>query len=251
MFFILSKVLGWVLMPLGLITISTIVALVFRRKKLGKIGLVVSVTLFFFFTNPLLATLVMNTWEPPAKEYQEIKKVYDVGIVLAGISVPNRAPFDRIQFAKGADRIIHAIDLYKLGQIKKILISGGSGALTYKGIPESHMLWAFTINMGVPARDVVIEDLSRNTRENALYSSEMVQPDDQVLLITSAFHMYRSSACFDKVNVKHDTFPTDYYGDEIRLSLNIFIPQIYAIELWTKLSKELLGILAYKLAGYI
>ncbi len=53
-------------------------------------------------------------------------KPHDLGIVLTGATIPNRLPNDRIYFARGADRVTHTVQLYKLGLLKKILISGGN-----------------------------------------------------------------------------------------------------------------------------
>ncbi|WP_162555747.1 YdcF family protein [Reichenbachiella versicolor] len=193
----------------------------------------------------------MNKWEPTHVLYEDINEVYDYGIVLSGFTLPDRPPYDRVQFSKGADRIAHAIDLYKLGKIKKIIISGGSGVLTYEGRTEATMISMFAITAGVLKDDIITENRSRNTRENAYYTSRLIDKDSKSLLITSAFHMHRASKCFDKVNIKYKAFPTDYYGDTIRFDFTELLPQLQAIELWTKLFKEWLGIVMYRIVGYI
>lgn len=199
----------------------------------------------------MIAKWAMNQWEPKAKSYEEITEVYDCAIVLAGITDPNRPPYDRIHFNKGADRVVHAVDLYKQGKVKKILISGGSGVLTFEGNKESHALADFVRMCGVDSTDVLIEDQSRNTHENALYSLSLLRGGNY-LLFTSAFHMCRAESCFAALGADVDTFPTDYYGGPIRWNLeDLLVPQAHSLQLWSILLKEWVGILAYSFAGYL
>ena len=207
-----------------------------------------------FFTNPFFGKLAMNLWEPEPIEYAKIEKRYGWAIVLAGITEPNRPPYDRTHFNKGADRLTHAIDLYKKKKIRKILISGGSGVLSFEGKPESLMLKEFAITTGVRARDIVIDTTSRNTWENAKNARRILVQNGaqgEALVITSAFHMKRAAGCFEHLGVHIETFPTDYYGGPIRFTPDeLIIPKLSALQKWTILIKEWVGILAYKVAGY-
>ncbi|WP_158233294.1 YdcF family protein [Reichenbachiella sp. 5M10] len=195
---------------------------------------------------------MMNLWEPPPVTYTSIDQAYDWAIVLAGITEPNRPPYDRVQFNKGADRIVHAIQLYHLGKVKKILISGGSGTLTFEGVKESHALADFARMCGVDSSAIYIEDQSRNTHENASFSATLLPPNETSILFTSAFHMRRAKACFEKTGLYPDAFPTDYYGGQIRATPDaLLIPSVYSLQLWSILIKEWMGLTAYRLAGYI
>ncbi len=254
MFFILSKAVSWIVMPTSLIVLCMAGSLFFKKPWLKKGLFNLGVFFLFFFTNPLIAKLVMNAWEPEPIEYAQIEKRYRWAIVLAGITEPNRPPYDRAHFNKGADRLMHAIELYKKRKIRKILITGGSGVLSFEGKAESTMLREFALMAGVRASDVIIETESRNTWENAKNCRRILVEQgarDEALLITSAFHMKRAAACFDKLGVHIDTFPTDYYGGPLRLSPDeLVIPKLNALQLWTILIKEWVGIAAYKVAGY-
>ncbi len=197
----------------------------------------------------------MKWWEVPPINISSITKPYPIGVVLCGITNTRLKPKDRVHFQKGADRIIHAVQLYKEGKIKKILISGGSGSLLYPEESESSDLNQFALMTGVKKRDIILENESRNTHENALFSGKIIEEEKlkgNVLLITSAFHMKRAQACFKKENVKFDVFSTDLYSGEMEYSPNsLIVPSIGAIKTWTILIKEWLGMVAYKLSGYI
>ncbi|MDR7131029.1 uncharacterized SAM-binding protein YcdF (DUF218 family) [Algoriphagus sp. 4150] len=110
---------------------------------------------------------------------------------------------------------------------------------------------------GVPAEDIMIEDQSKNTYENSLFTKTFLKEkgidiDQEFILITSAFHMKRAQACFDKVGLATESFPTDYYSHDTKYDIpTLLFPDPYSIFIWHKLSKEWIGILVYKLVGYI
>ncbi|MEP2024587.1 MAG: YdcF family protein [Reichenbachiella sp.] len=253
MFFILSKIIYWLVMPTSLIAWLVIASLLVKRHRQKHILRILAISLFFFFTNPWISTVVMNAWEPDPLPFHNFDQEYSVGIVLSGITNPNRPPFDRVQFNKGADRIVHAIELYKLSIIHKILITGGSGTLTFEGNKECYALQEFAISSGVPIEDILIENRARNTRENALFTKELIAGiPGQTMLITSAFHMRRAQGCFQKVGLETIPFPTDHYGEPIHYTPDdIIIPSIIGLKIWTILTKEWIGIVAYWAAGYI
>ncbi|UXX78054.1 YdcF family protein [Reichenbachiella carrageenanivorans] len=253
MFFILSKIIYWLIMPVSLIAWVAIGSLVVKQKKYRQLLHTSAVFLLLFFTNPLLSILIINSWEPEAIPYNQLDGHYRYGVVLSGITNPDRPPFDRVQFNKGSDRIVHAIDLYQKGIIDQIVITGGTAAITFEGHKESHALRGFALSCGIPETDINIEDQARNTRENAIYTADLLkQTQDEILLITSAFHMYRSKKCFKKVGLHVVPFPTDHYGRSLRYTPEeLIIPSLNALNVWTTLTKEWVGILAYKLAGYL
>lgn len=253
MFFVLSKIIYWLIMPTSLIAWLVIASLLIKKDKYEKRLRWLGFALFLFFTNPIIATIAINAWEPNAIHYDEIEGSYAYGIVLSGITNPNRPPFDRIQFNKGADRIVHALDLYKQGRIKKILITGGSGTITFEGRKEAYALRDFLLSSGIPQTDILVEDKARNTRENALFSKElMASSTESSILITSAFHMLRAKKCFEKVEIEVVPFPTDYYGRQLYYTPDdVLIPSLYGLKIWTILFKEWIGLAAYKVAGYI
>lgn len=253
MFFILSKIIYWLIMPVSLIAWLAIGSIVVKRKKYRQLLHTATVFMLLFFTNPLLSILILNSWEPEAVPYDELGDHYRYGVVLSGITNPDRPPFDRIQFNKGADRIVHAVDLYQKGIIDQIIITGGTAAITYDGRKESHALRDFVLSFGIPEADVLVEDEARNTRENALYTAQLLgHTEEKIILITSAFHMYRSKKCFEKVGLHVVPFATDHYGRPLRYTPEeLIVPSLNALNIWTILAKEWIGIVAYKAAGYL
>ncbi|MFP4092054.1 MAG: YdcF family protein [Cyclobacteriaceae bacterium] len=251
MFFILSKTVSFLAMPITLITLALLLSWWVRKYRqplfLGGIFLLL------LFTNSFLANVLLRHWELAPRMISELPE-YKVGIVLGGIT-SDKEPRDRVHTSGAADRVLHAVHLYREGKINKILLSGGSGKILKDSVVEAVLLKRILLNAMVPEKDILLEDASRNTRENAAFSAEILEeayPGQRHLLITSAFHMRRALACFDKVGLEVDPFCVDFRSKEYEYTPDVLIiPNSGAIGHWEVVIRELLGMTAYKVAGYI
>jgi len=255
MFFFLSTTLSYVTMPLVIIIICLISSALVKKSNWKKWLFRIGLGLLLFCTNDFIVNEVIRIWELPAIPFDQIKKNYEWGIVLTGVTKLEAEPRGSVHFSRGADRATHSVQLYKLGIIKKIVVSGGSGKLDGSGPREADELASALIMMGVKPEDLLIENESRNTHESAEFVKKLLQgksSPDQCLLITSAFHMRRSVACFQKVQWDTDYFSVDLLSHKRKYTFEIFfIPKPDALAIWHTLVKEWVGMLAYRIAGYI
>jgi uncharacterized SAM-binding protein YcdF (DUF218 family) len=255
MFFFLSKTISYLTQPLVVIVIFFLLSVFIEKSVWKKRFFWIAFAMLFFFSNEFIANEAMLAWEVKPIAFNSLKKKYKYGIVLTGVTIGRRVPADRVYFDKGADRVYHTVQLYKLGYIDKIVVSGGNGRLVEIEEKEADELKKTLLIMGVPAEDILLENNSRNTHESALAIKEMFKDTlntNECILITSAFHMRRSLACFKKVGLGMDIFSTDLYTHPRSFDIDVlFVPKVGAIVLWSKLSKEWTGFLAYKLAGYV
>jgi uncharacterized SAM-binding protein YcdF (DUF218 family) len=255
MFFYFSQFLSFLAMPLTLVLLLLLTAAIFTPKSRGKKILWTGVLLLVFFSNPFLSNLALLAWEPPYKSFEEIPNS-EIGIVLTGVTNLNKTTTDRTFFGRGADRITQALQLYRMGKIKKILITGGQGLNPTNPYSEAELLKRFLIMTGMPDTDILIEEKSVNTRENALFTKEFLEKngiatDQEFVLITSAFHMPRSKKCFDKVGLKTIPFPVDYYSHDLKYDLpELLYPRPEALVNWQLLVREWIGLVVYRLVGY-
>jgi uncharacterized SAM-binding protein YcdF (DUF218 family) len=157
---------------------------------------------------------------------------------------------------RGADRIWQTLGLYHRGKIKYILISGAHGYVTDRGLDEARQLRDELLVWGIPAEHILIDSLSKNTHENAVESIKVLEyydlKDKPVLLVTSSTHMKRAEACFKKQGLKLTTFSTDHYTG-VKRSYHwdeFIIPSVSTISDWTRLTKEWVGYLVYRIMGY-
>jgi uncharacterized SAM-binding protein YcdF (DUF218 family) len=255
MFFYFSQFLSFLAMPLTLVLLLLVIAIIFTPKSRGRKILGIGVLILVFFSNPFLSNLALLAWEPPYKSFEEIPN-REIGIVLTGVTNLNKTTTDRTFFGKGADRITQALQLYRMGKIKKILITGGQGLNPTNPYSEAELLKRFLVMTGMPETDILIEEKSVNTRENAVFTKEFLEKngiatDQEFVLITSAFHMPRSKKCFDKVGLKTIPFPVDYYSHDLKYDLpELLYPRPEALVNWQVLVKEWMGLVVYRLAGY-
>jgi len=254
MFFYLSQFLSFLAMPLTIVLILIIVGILYAGK-IGKRIIWTGIVFLLFFSNQFIANQAMQAWEPEFKSFDQIGN-HEIGIVLTGVTNLSKTAYDRTFFNKGADRITHALQLYRMGKIKKILITGGQGLNPVNPLSEAEVLKRFLVMTGMPEEDILVEDQSKNTAQNAEFSKAFLEEkgistDKEFLLITSAFHMPRAKGCFDQVGLKTITFPTDYYSSDTKFDIpTLFFPDPYSIFIWHKLVKEWIGIAVYRVVGY-
>lgn len=257
MFFVLSKILLFLIKPLNWVVFLLLGSWIIKNPRWKKSLFVAGMIFLLFFTNGFISNQLLKWWEIEPVPISNLAQ-YQTGIVLTGVTDSNIKPRDRVYFHKGADRVTHALQLYKMGKIEKILISGGNSEVIKEedDIQDADNIIGFYLMAGVPKNDILIENQARNTRESALLCKQILQkyyPQGKHLLITSAFHQRRAKPCYDKVGLKVDAFACDFHtgrADEFNPFAAI-LPSAGALGQWSILLKEWTGIIAYKVMGYI
>ena len=247
MFFIASKLLAFLSKPIIWVFMFLIGSIIFKTKR--KTLLIYTVIIFWIFSNKFLADKAAISWETTPKSISSLNHNYKYGIVLGGYSSYNKE-IQHINFNGNGDRLISAVELYKLGKIEKIIISGGNGELINNRMKESEWSKSFLLNLGVKIDDILLENISRNTMENAQNTAILIGIDitQKSLLITSANHMKRAKFCFNKNNFNIDCYPTDLTDSDITLSADyLLIPSIVGLEKWEDLIHEWIGYFVYRI----
>ncbi|MCB2410289.1 YdcF family protein [Hymenobacter lucidus] len=253
-FFIVSKIFGLAFEPavwLLLLLVATLLS--FRHPKRQR-GLLVATLVFMLIgTNAGLINEAYLAWELPAVPMRTIAP-HDAGVLLTGISRSQKSPHDRVYLSEGADRFTNTLWLYRAGRIRYIIISGGSGSLRKAAHTEARDLATLLQLAGVPKQAILLEETSRNTRENALNTKALLaqHPDiKSLVLITSAFHQRRAIGCFRQVGLTPTPFPADFRSDNRHLfSPFYWLPNAASFGRWSHLLHEITGYLTYKLLGY-
>ncbi len=174
MFFVISKLIGFLVSPFWWIILSLGLAYFIKNRVYKSRLFLLAFVLFIVFTNPLLFRVVVGTWEGDLQPAESMRNKSDVCVVLGGMSAYHE-PTGRIRFTQSADRILQAVDLYKKGIVSKIVISGGTSRLIQKTRPESIHLKEFLLTLGIPSGAVLIDSMSRNTYQNGINSMELIK----------------------------------------------------------------------------
>jgi len=255
MFFIVSKILSFLTTPLFWIISLLILSVIIKQAHKKKIFLWSSLICLLVFTNPYIFGFFSKMWQTESVTKQNMGQ-YDIGVVLSGM-IAYDEDIDRVLFNSNVNRITQAVELYKNGSIKKIFISGGSGSITYPEKSEAAILKRYLINyFGIPQDDIFTETLSNNTHENAKYTlqklKELGLSNSKILLITSDLHMRRAKGCFKKVGLKTDLYSAGRSNSrEQFIPSKLIMPQAEVLFYWNSFFHELIGVITYKLTGYI
>ncbi len=254
MFFVISKLIGFLVSPFWWIIVSIGLAYFIKNRVYKSRLYLLAFVLFLVFTNPLLFRVVSGVWEGNLQPAESMRNKSDVCVVLGGMSAYHE-PTGRIRFTQSADRILQAIDLYKKGIVNKIVISGGTARLIRKNRPESIHLKNFLVTLGIPAESVLIDSLSRNTHENSVNSMALIKANgwnSSVVLVTSAFHMRRAAGCFIKAGFTVYPYTTDPLKGVSKITFSdLVIPSVGVLNNWNFIIREWVGIVMYWVSGYL
>ncbi|HEY0333364.1 MAG TPA: YdcF family protein [Stenotrophomonas sp.] len=91
------------------------------------------------------------------------------------------------------ERIRHGLDLYREGYAPVLLFTGGFGGNAAR-FSESQVARRYALRHGVPEDAVLIETVSRTTRENLLQARELMQQHDmhKAIIVSDPLHMARA-----------------------------------------------------------
>jgi len=87
-----------------------------------------------------------------------------------------------------ADRVSTAVDLYRAGKVKKILMTGDHGRASYD---EVNSMRRFAEEMGVPTGDIFMDHAGFSTYESMYRARDVFQVDSAVI-VTQDFHLPRA-----------------------------------------------------------
>jgi uncharacterized SAM-binding protein YcdF (DUF218 family) len=214
MFFVLSKLLGVFAYPSNVAILIGILGLLllptrFARggRRLAFVSLVVLAILGLSPVGNLLIIPLENRFPP----WDAARGAPDGIIVLGGV-IDASSPSNQIMLNESAERLTVVPDLARRYPNARILFSGGSGALIGDGGAEAGAAARLLESLGISLDRVILEDRSRNTVENAVYSKLIAHPKrgERWLLVTSAFHMPRAIGVFRKVGFPVEPYPVDW-----------------------------------------
>jgi uncharacterized SAM-binding protein YcdF (DUF218 family) len=241
MYFVLSKLLLFFILPFSWFLAFLIASLLVKKQHIKRRFLIISVAILLVFSNPFLLNEFAKHWSIKPVQLKN-KGSYSCAIILGGFSGEdaNGKGF----FNSSADRFIQAVKLLATGKVTHLLISGGNGSLIPDNFEESDWVKTQLELLKVPDSCILIENRSRNTIENAAFSKTILNDkhlQPPYLLVTSDFHMRRSLNIFKKTGLEVIPYPCNYVAGNDKMSVNEFIPDAGVLGNWNFYIKELVG----------
>ncbi|MDB5477954.1 MAG: hypothetical protein JWM96_449 [Alphaproteobacteria bacterium] len=250
MFFFLSKISWALASPSTLLLLAGAIALsvqAFKQKQKAwryAVGLLGAIFLF-------IVILPVGDWLLYPLEHRLEKadaSNIDGILVLGGaIDIMQSHESDGVSIRAAAERMTVLPELHRKFPQAIIVFTGGPGDVRHPELNEADYAEKLLREWGIG--NAIYERKSRNTFENAAYSKEMLQPkaNEKWLLVTSAAHMRRAVAVFEKRGWPVLPYPVDYTTRQYPDLLCFCAAQnLFKLD---NLAYELIGILIYKLTG--
>lgn len=256
MFFYLSKIFWFFIQPLNLaiflLLAGLLAALLRHRRRAAAFGMLTFVILAFSAWTSLGA-LLLNPLEERFPKPALPERVDGIVVLGGGFEGAINLARGGYELNSGGDRMVETAILARRFPQAKVVVSGGNGELVLEGEGDADTAPRLLGALGVSADRLILENKSRNTYENAVFSRRLVEPKpgETWLLITSAFHMPRAKAQFDKAGFPTVPWPVDYRtsGKE---GVGFFRDNpADSLQATTMAIREWIGLVAYWLSGRI
>jgi len=255
MFFVLSKTLGFLLVPSNLIVAAGALGLglIFsKRRRMGRwlLACCVAALLICGFL-PIGALLLLpletrfSPWNPDTGD--------PAGIIVLGGGLDPELTAARGTPTMGSSgaRIVVAAELAYRYPKARLVYVGGNASLRPVALSEADVAEDIFRNLGVREDRVQLERNSRNTDENVRFVVKLVNPKpcERWLLVTSASHIPRSIGLFRKAGFSVEPYPVDWgtsrWSDIYKFQTDL----ISGLVLTDKAAHEWLGLVASRLTG--
>lgn len=131
------------------------------------------------------------------------------------------------------ERINHAITLYQSKRVEKLVFTGGTPKKGF--MTEAEVGRRYAIKQGVPARDILFENTSRNTYDN-LYNTIPLLRDNgirTIIIVSDPYHTARAAAIAKDLglNAAVSATPTSRYNASQKKAKFLF-QESYALFLY-------------------
>jgi len=244
LFFPLTLVLGILLLGLFLVSLT-------RRRRTGKIFVLIGVLLLGMLSYDGVSDRLLRPLEyqyPPLLSLENIQNVKWIVVLAGGHTSDPKLPITSQISGNSLVRLIEGIRIYNGLPKSKLILSGGS---SFEKISNARVLADVAIAIGIKKQDLILEDVSKDTEDEASLIQEIVS-QEQFVLVTSASHMPRSMALFKKLGMDPIPAPTDYLVKESQeMNPNQFYPKAENLHKAERAFHEYLGIAWSKLRGRI
>ena len=265
MAFLLSKLLPQLVYPLGASLLLLFAGLLGRRRRWGGGLSIAGLALLWLASMPLLSRQLLRGLEEQAVRLTpEPLPSADAVLVLGGGLVPPLPPRRRVEVSEAGDRLLTGVDLIRQGKAGWLVVSGGR--VTFAGDdptpPEASYAASLAASLGVPPDRIVRSEAPRNTAEEAQAMASIARQRGwrSLLLVTSASHLPRAAATFRRsTDLRIIPVACDFQLPARRLSgrptaeslVLDLLPSAGALASTTSSLKELLGLAAYRLRGWL
>jgi len=239
----LHKLLPLLVSPLGLLTGLMFLALLFKRQW----PVYAAMAILFLCSFPLTARSIWMNLESeyPYQPMSTVPKA-DAVLVLSGMLGGFESEYGYVTEWGDPDRFFVGVQLVQSGKADKLIFTRGQ--MPWSDLPpEGELLKQKAIEMGVASEQILLTSVVSNTAEESLAVKSVMEQHgfNEIILVTSSFHLPRAKRLFDEVGIKTYPYSTDFKAANTRLDWLDFIPSAEAFRDTSDGIRDYIGRLYY------
>ncbi len=239
----LHKILPTFVFPIMLVIIVILIGLIKNKKKL----IYIAIGVLYIISTPIFSNNLFKLVE--GSEYRKPISAIDSAdaiVVLSGmLEIKEIGDSTYIEW-RDPDRFFGGIALFKAGKAQKLVFTGGKMPWDKAKKTEGEVLKEHAISSGIPSNKIFVTKDVENTADEAVAVKEVISPRNKIILVTSAFHMYRAKRLFEKQGLIVIPYKVDYKASRNnQVKFMVFLPSAGNIELTETGLREIIGRLFY------
>ena len=239
----LHKILPAFVLPIMLVIIVILIGLIRNKKKL----IYFAIGVLYILSTPIFSNNFFKLVE--GSEYRKPISAIDSAdaiVVLSGMLEINEMGDSTYIEWGDPDRFFGGIALFKAGKAQKLVFTGGKMPWDKAKKTEGAVLKEYAISNGIPSEKIFVTKDVENTADEAVAVKELISQSKRIILITSAYHMYRARRLFEKQGFIVIPYKVDYKATKKdTTTLMDFLPSAGNLKLTEIGFKEIIGRLFY------
>ena len=203
----LHKILPTLVLPIMLVIILILIGLIKNNKNL----IYLTIGILYLISTPIFSNKFFKLVE--GSEYRKHINTIDTAyaiVVLSGMITINEVGNASYIEWGDPDRFFGGIDLFKARKAQKLIFTGGKMPWHKTNKTEGQILKEYALSNGIPSEKILVTKEVGNTAEESVAVKETINPGKRIILITSAFHMYRAKKLFEKQGFFVIPYKVDY-----------------------------------------
>ena len=246
----LHKILPTFVLPIMLVIIVILIGLIKNKKKL----IYIAIGVLYILSTPIFSNNFFKLVEGSGhNDYRKPISAIDSAdaiVVLSGMLEINEVGDSTYIEWGDPDRFFGGIALFKANKAQKLIFTGGKMPWDKAKKTEGEVLKDYAISNGIPSEKIFVTKDVENTADEAVAVKELINPSKRIILVTSAYHMYRAKRLFEKQGFEVIPYKVDYNtAGESAITFMDFLPSAGNLEMTETGIREMLGRIYYIIKG--
>ena len=242
----LHKILPIFVLPIMLVIIGILIGLIKNKKKL----IYIAIGVLYILSTPIFSNNFFKLVEGSGhNDYRKPISAIDSAdaiVVLSGMLEINEVGDSTYIEWGDPDRFFGGIALFKAGKSQKLVFTGGKMPWDKAKKTEGEVLKEYAVSSGIPSEKIFVTKDVENTADEAVAVKKLISPSKRIILVTSAYHMYRAQRLFEKQGFEVIPYKVDYKAaGNSTVKVMDFLPSGVNLGLTEKGIREIIGRLFY------